>query len=132
VGTQPSPGLPETFTWNQFLIVDDEPLPVHTATNRISPAGPNAVERIIPLVQLRDLSSIHSEVDECGALNALLEAAARRFHYAAWLPRALRSATIRCGRRAACRTANGFRSAVSGLSSRSFGTGPGTNPAIRE
>ena len=67
MGTQPSPGLPETFTWSQFLIDDDEPLPVHTAMNRIFPAGRNAVERIIPLVQLRNLSSFHSEADECGA-----------------------------------------------------------------
>lgn len=63
------------FTYNQFLIVDDEPLLFHTGMNRIFPAVRDAVARVMPLDRLRYVSFSHSESDECGALNAFLAVA---------------------------------------------------------
>lgn len=69
------PDFPGGFTFNQFLVVDDESLLFHTGMNRIFPAVRDAVARIIPLDRLRHVSFSHNESDECGALNAFLEAA---------------------------------------------------------
>jgi flavorubredoxin len=69
------PDFPGGFTFNQFLIVDDEPLLFHTGMNRIFPAVRDAVARLVPLERLRYVSFSHNESDECGALNAFLEAA---------------------------------------------------------
>ncbi|MSQ72818.1 MAG: MBL fold metallo-hydrolase [Betaproteobacteria bacterium] len=66
------PDFPGGFTFNQFLIVDDEPLLFHTGMNRIFPAVRDAVAGIIPLERLRYVSFSHGEADECGALNAFL------------------------------------------------------------
>lgn len=69
------PDFPGGFTYNQFLIADDEPLLFHTGMNRIFPAVRDALARIMPLARLRYVSFSHNESDECGALNAWLEAA---------------------------------------------------------
>ncbi|NUP05572.1 MAG: MBL fold metallo-hydrolase [Polyangiaceae bacterium] len=71
----PSPDLPPGFTFNQFLIVDDEPLLFHAGMRRIFPLVRDAVARVMPIDKLRWVSFSHHECDESGALNEWLAAA---------------------------------------------------------
>jgi flavorubredoxin len=71
----PPSEFPGGFTYNQFVIVDDAPMLFHTGMNRIFPAVRTAVASIVPLERLRYIGFSHVEADECGALNAFLEAA---------------------------------------------------------
>jgi flavorubredoxin len=71
----PMPALPAGFTFNQFLIVDDEPLLFHTGPRRMFPLVREAIEAVIPASNLRYLGISHFEADECGALNEFLEVA---------------------------------------------------------
>ena len=73
----PMPALPAGFTFNQFLIADDEPLLFHTGPRRMFPLVREAIEAVIPAISLRYLGISHFEADECGALNEFLEAAPR-------------------------------------------------------
>jgi len=66
---------PGGFTFNQFLIDDDEPLLFHTGPRRMFPLVSQAIERIVPLARLRWITFGHLESDECGAMNQLLAAA---------------------------------------------------------
>ncbi len=63
------------ITYNQYLLVDDEPLLFHTGKRRMFPQVQEAVARILPLERLRWISFSHFEADECGALNQFLAAA---------------------------------------------------------
>jgi flavorubredoxin len=63
------------FSFNQYLIVDDEPLLFHTGPRRLWPQINEAVARVMPVEQLRWLAFSHFEADECGALNQFLQAA---------------------------------------------------------
>jgi flavorubredoxin len=63
------------FSFNQYLIVDDEPLLFHTGPRRLWPQINEAVARVMPVEQLRWLAFSHFEADECGALNSFLAAA---------------------------------------------------------
>jgi flavorubredoxin len=71
----PNPALPGGFSFNQYLIVDDEPLLFHTGLRRMAGDVGAAIARVMPLERLRWISFSHVEADECGALNALLAAA---------------------------------------------------------
>ena len=73
----PMPALPVGFTFNQFLIADDEPLLFHTGPRRMFPLVREAVEAVIPVSSLCYLGISHFEADECGALNEFLAAAPR-------------------------------------------------------
>jgi flavorubredoxin len=73
----PNPALPGGFTFNQFLIVDDEPLLFHTGLRRMFPLVREAIETVIPVRDLRYLGISHFEADECGALNDFLAVAPR-------------------------------------------------------
>jgi flavorubredoxin len=73
----PADAVPGGFTFNQFLIADDEPLLFHTGLRRLFPAVSEAVARVLPLERLRYVAFSHVEADECGALNAFLAAAPR-------------------------------------------------------
>src|SRR5579864_4759045 len=66
------PSLPTGFTFNQYLIVDDQPLLFHTGLRRTFPLVRAAVQRVMPVERLRWISFSHFEADECGALNELL------------------------------------------------------------
>ena len=66
---------PSGFTFNQFLIVDDEPLLYHLGHRAMFPMIAEAVSTVIPLESLRWLSFGHVEADECGAMNLWLRAA---------------------------------------------------------
>jgi flavorubredoxin len=67
---------PAGFTFNQFLVVDEEPLLYHTGPRLLFPLVVSAVERLLGDVgQLRWVSFAHIESDESGAMNRWLEAA---------------------------------------------------------
>ena len=60
------------FSFNQYLVVDDEPLLFHTGLRRMFPAVRDAVSRVLPVERLRWISFSHVEADECGSLNEWL------------------------------------------------------------
>jgi flavorubredoxin len=68
---------PTGFTFNQFLLDDDEPLLFHTGHRSMFPSVREAIERIRPVERLRWITFGHVESDECGAMNLLLAAAPR-------------------------------------------------------
>ena len=63
------------FSFNQYLIVDDEPLLFHTGPRKMFPLVREAVESILPVTELRYVGFSHVEADECGSLNEWLAAA---------------------------------------------------------
>ena len=68
--------VPEAdFAYNQFLIVDEEPLLFHTGLRAHFPLVSQAVAAVMPLERLRYVAFSHFESDECGALNHFLGAA---------------------------------------------------------
>jgi flavorubredoxin len=71
----PPEAVPGGFTFNQYLIDDDEPLLYHTGMRKLFPQVSAAVARVLPLERLRHISFSHVEADECGALNEFLAAA---------------------------------------------------------
>lgn len=66
---------PTGFTFNQFLIDDDESLLFHTGPRAMFPLVTEAIGQITPVDQLRWITFGHLESDECGAMNLFLEAA---------------------------------------------------------
>ncbi|HEY5025219.1 MAG TPA: MBL fold metallo-hydrolase [Acidimicrobiales bacterium] len=66
---------PSGFTFNQFLIDDDEPLLFHTGHRSMFPSVQDAIERVLPVNRLRWITFGHIESDECGAMNELLAVA---------------------------------------------------------
>lgn len=71
----PEMGPPEGFTFNSFLIVDDEPLIFHAGQRGMFPLFSAAVASVMPVERLRWISFGHVEADECGAMNLWLQAA---------------------------------------------------------
>jgi flavorubredoxin len=71
----PPAQFPGGFTFNQFLIVDDEPLLFHTGLRGLFPLVSEAIASVLPVERLRYISFSHVEADECGALNQFLAAA---------------------------------------------------------
>ncbi|OBC10320.1 MBL fold metallo-hydrolase [Mycobacterium sp. 852013-50091_SCH5140682] len=70
------PGITEHgFTFNQFLLTGDEPFLFHTGMRYLFPSVSEAINRVLPLEQLRWISFGHLEADECGAMNQMLAAA---------------------------------------------------------
>lgn len=67
--------MPGGFTFNQFLLVDDEPLLFHTGPRRLFPLTREAVRHVLPPERLRWIAFSHVEADECGALNEWLAVA---------------------------------------------------------
>lgn len=68
--------LPEAdFSFNQFLIADEEPLLFHTGMRAQFPLVRDAIRSVMPLEKLRYIAFSHFEADECGGLNLLLGAA---------------------------------------------------------
>jgi len=70
----PNPAMPPGFTFNQFLIVDDEPVLFHTGMRKLFPQVRDAVASVMPVDRLRWVSFSHHESDETGALLEWLEA----------------------------------------------------------
>jgi flavorubredoxin len=67
--------IPGGFTFNQYLIVDDEPLLFHTGLRRMFPLVREAVASVLPVEHLRYLGLSHVEADECGSINEWLAVA---------------------------------------------------------
>jgi flavorubredoxin len=65
------------FSFNQYLIMDDEPLLFHTGLRKMFPLVREAVESVLPVERLRYIAFSHVEADECGSLNEWLAAAPR-------------------------------------------------------
>ncbi|GIX29184.1 MAG: hypothetical protein KatS3mg123_3065 [Burkholderiales bacterium] len=71
----PVPGEGGGFSFNQYLIVDDEPLLFHTGPRKMFSLVHEAVATVLPVVRLRYIALSHVEADECGSLNEWLAAA---------------------------------------------------------
>ncbi|MBX3602712.1 MAG: MBL fold metallo-hydrolase [Rubrivivax sp.] len=65
----------ERFSFNQYLLLDDEPLLFHTGPRALFDAVSAAIRSLMPIERLRWIAFSHVEADECGALNALLAVA---------------------------------------------------------
>jgi flavorubredoxin len=63
------------FSFNQYLVVDDQPLLFHTGLRQLFPLVSEAVASVMPLERLRYIGLSHVEADECGAMNLFLAAA---------------------------------------------------------
>ena len=70
-------GLPGAgqFNFNQYLVVDDDPLLFHSGLRRMFPLVREAIAAVMPVERLRYVGLSHFEADECGAMNELLAAA---------------------------------------------------------
>jgi flavorubredoxin len=67
--------IPGGFTFNQYLVVDDEPLLFHTGPRRMFPLVREAIAHVIDVAKLRWIGFSHFEADECGGLNEFLAVA---------------------------------------------------------
>ena len=65
------------FSFNQYLIMDDDPLLFHTGPRKMFPLVREAVASILPIERLRYIAFSHVEADECGSLNEWLAASAQ-------------------------------------------------------
>jgi flavorubredoxin len=70
--------MPGGFTFNQFLIVDDDPLLFHTGPRRMFPLVREAAAHVLgDVAKIRYVAFSHYEADECGSLNDWLAASPR-------------------------------------------------------
>ena len=69
------PDGPGRFSFNQYLILDAEPLLFHTGPRRMFALVREAIGKVMPVERLRYVGLSHVEADECGSLNEFLEAA---------------------------------------------------------
>ncbi len=67
--------VPGGFTFNQYLVADEEPLLFHSGPRGLFPVVSEAVAAVVPLQKLRYVGLSHFEADECGALNEFLAVA---------------------------------------------------------
>jgi len=65
----------QRFSFNQYLLVDDEPLLFHTGPRRMFALVREAMAAVIPVERLRHVAFSHTEADECGSLNDWLAVA---------------------------------------------------------
>lgn len=68
---------PAGFTFNQFLVLGDEPLLFHTGLRKMFPLTCDALSRVLPPEKMRWISFGHFEADECGAMNEWLAVSPR-------------------------------------------------------
>jgi flavorubredoxin len=67
----PFKDLPGGFSFNQYLVLDDEPLLFHTGPKKLAPLVADAINAVVPVAKLRWIAFSHVEGDECGGLEAL-------------------------------------------------------------
>lgn len=67
--------IPGGFTFNSYLVADDEPLLFHAGYRKLFPLTLEAIGTVMPVEKLRWIGGSHFEGDEFGALNDLLAAA---------------------------------------------------------
>jgi flavorubredoxin len=63
---------PAGFTFNQFLVMGDEPMMFHTGLRKMFIFNREALSRIMSPERLRWIAFGHFEADECGAMNEWL------------------------------------------------------------
>jgi flavorubredoxin len=63
------------FNFNQYLLVDDEPLLFHTGPRQLFAHVRQAVASVMPVERLRYVGLSHVEADECGSINDWLRVA---------------------------------------------------------
>ncbi len=73
----PPAAIPGGFSFNQFLVLDEEPLLFHTGPRGLMGAVREAVATVAPPERLRWIAFSHLENDECGSLDEWLAAAPR-------------------------------------------------------
>ncbi len=61
--------------FNQFLVLDDEPLLYHTGMRKMFPQVRDAVAKVVRPSRIRWIGFSHFEADECGSLNEWLDLA---------------------------------------------------------
>jgi flavorubredoxin len=66
---------PTGFTFNQYLVDDEQPLLFHTGHRAMFSSVSQAISTITPVERLRWITFGHVEADECGAMNIWLAAA---------------------------------------------------------
>ena len=66
---------PAGFTFNQFLVVAEQPLLFHTGMRGLFPQVAETVAKVVPVESLRWISFGHVEAVECGSMNMWLAAA---------------------------------------------------------
>lgn len=71
----PDVAPPAGLTFNQFLVLGDEPLLFHTGPRQMFPLVRAAISNLIPAERLRWITFGHYEADECGAMNEWLAVA---------------------------------------------------------
>jgi len=64
--------IPGGFTFNQYLVVDEQPLLMHTGPRPFFPMVKQAIETVMPIERLRYIAFSHHEEDESGSLNSFL------------------------------------------------------------
>lgn len=73
----PVADIPGGFSFNQYLIADDEPLLFHTGPKAMFALVREAIAAVMPIERLRFIAHSHFESDECGSINELLALAPR-------------------------------------------------------
>jgi flavorubredoxin len=68
-------GGPGGFSFNQYLVVDEDPLLFYTGPRKMFPLVREAVASVVPVARLRYIACSHVEADECGSLNDWLAVA---------------------------------------------------------
>lgn len=71
----PEIAAPAGFAFNQFLVMADEPLLFHCGHRAMFDSLRGAVEKLMPIGNLRWISFSHLEADESGAMNLWQQAA---------------------------------------------------------
>ena len=69
--------VPGGFSFNQYLVVDDEPLLFHTGPKKMFEQVRAQIETVLPIPELRYIAFSHVEADECGSLGEFLALAPR-------------------------------------------------------
>jgi flavorubredoxin len=64
--------MPGGFSFNQYLVLDEEPLLFHAGPRQMFPQVRSAIAALMPPERLRHVAFSHVEADECGGLNQLL------------------------------------------------------------
>ncbi len=73
--SHPTDAIPGGFSFNSYLVVDDEPVLFHTAWRKLFPLTREAIAKVMPVEKLRWIGGSHFEGDEFGALNDFLTVA---------------------------------------------------------
>ncbi|HEY6640834.1 hypothetical protein [Povalibacter sp.] len=67
INTPVSIGPGQDFSFNQYLVVDDEPLLFHTGQRQLFSLVKQAISTVIPIGKLRHVGLSHFEADETGS-----------------------------------------------------------------